>query len=311
MFRFEKFYLKQICTWLFVALCTGIAFAQTSLEHSGLELPKIGPHEQIIHHTGYTLSYNEKHEQANWVAYELTREETVKAFERSNKFMVDPKVSTGSASDADYAASGYDRGHLAPAGDMSWSSVSMTESFYYSNMSPQVPAFNRGIWKSLETLVRSWAGEYGDIYIATGPVLKEGLQQIGPDGVSVPTHYYKVILDYRSDVHRAIGFILPNAASHASLESFAVSVDSVEKVTDLNFFDALPDASENQLEQELCISCWHWTATLATPEHHAAEHHTPAHPQQDDSVQCSGITQAGDRCKRMTHDPSGKCYQHQ
>ncbi len=305
MMHCANLFKKLVLVWLLALLSSSLACGQTHPEHVSLELPLIGPHEQIIQHTAYTLSYNEKHEQANWVAYELTREETQKAFERSNKFMVDPKVNTGSASDADYAASGYDRGHLAPAGDMSWSSVSMTESFYYSNMSPQVPAFNRGIWKSLETLVRSWADEYGAIYIVTGPLLKEGLPQIGVDGVSIPAYYYKVILDYQTNEHKAIGFILPNAASHASLESFAVTVDQVEKLTGIDFFAALPDAAENSLEKEICVSCWTWSASSPS---HATHSSSAAH--ESEAVQCTGITKAGSRCKRMTHDPSGKCYQH-
>ena len=92
-----------------------------------LELPSIGKEDEIVYHKGYTLSYNEKYEQANWVAYELTREETDKSFERTNKFLSDPLVHTGSATDADYAGSGYDRGHLAPAADMGWSQETMYE----------------------------------------------------------------------------------------------------------------------------------------------------------------------------------------
>ena len=111
-----------------------------------LELPKPKENEQIINHFAYTLSYNELFEQANWVAYELTDIETISHFERTNKFIVDDLVKTGSASNDDYKKSGYDRGHLAPAGDMGWSEQAMKESFYYSNMSPQNPSFNRGIW---------------------------------------------------------------------------------------------------------------------------------------------------------------------
>jgi len=111
-----------------------------------LEIPQTTSQDLIISHTGYTFLYSEQYEQAKWVAYELTSEETRKTNERTNKFIVDTKVKTGSANDRDYAGSGYDKGHLAPAGDMSWSATTMSESFYYSNMSPQFPGFNRGIW---------------------------------------------------------------------------------------------------------------------------------------------------------------------
>lgn len=153
----------------------------------GLEIPKTSSSkDRIIKKTGFSLLYNESHEQAEWVAYQLTKSETNSVFERTDNFMVDPMVKTGSAVAADYQGSGYDRGHLAPAGDMGWSAASMTESFYYSNMSPQLPAFNRGIWKRLEEQVRTWAIDYDTLYVVTGPVLQMGLPKIGPNEVSVP-----------------------------------------------------------------------------------------------------------------------------
>jgi endonuclease G len=159
-----------------------------------LQIPAVKSTDEIVTHTAYILSYNEDHEQANWVAYVLTANETNSASnERTNRFFPDPLVKTKSASTVDYEGSGYDRGHLAPAEDMAWSSTTMKESFYYSNMSPQVPAFNRGVWKRLEELVRYWSTVYDSIYIVTGPVLTNNLPTIGPDKVSVPEYYYKAI----------------------------------------------------------------------------------------------------------------------
>ena len=132
---------------------------------TNLELPKTNSNDIIITHSGYSLLFNENHLQANWIAYDLSKEETNKRFERTDKFRSDPKVKTGTASDADYEGSGYDRGHLAPASDMGWSPAAMAESFYYSNMSPQTPRFNRGIWKKLEESLRTWAIENDTIYI--------------------------------------------------------------------------------------------------------------------------------------------------
>jgi endonuclease G len=223
-----------------------------------LEIPKTHTNEIITKHFAYSLLYNEKHEQANWVAYELTKEETAKLFSRSNKFIPDPLISTGSAVDADYKKSGYDRGHLAPAADMAWSEQSMTESFYFSNMSPQNPNFNRGIWKKLEEQVRDWAFEYGNICIVTGPILNDSLISIGENKVSVPHYYYKVILDRTEHHTKAIGFIIPNKASGDSLQHFVCSIDEVEKITGIDFFYHLPDALENKLEGEICLSCWKW-----------------------------------------------------
>ncbi|MDP2089761.1 MAG: DNA/RNA non-specific endonuclease [Flavobacteriaceae bacterium] len=223
-----------------------------------LEIPKTNLKGVIITHTGYSLLYNETHEQANWVAYDLTKEETNKLFDRTDKFIPDPKVKTGTANNKDYFGSGYDRGHLAPAADMAWSSTAMAESFYYSNMSPQTPSFNRGIWKKLEELVRTWAIENNTIYIVTGPVLTSGLQTIGANKVSVPTYFYKVILDYSEPSIKGIGFIIPNIGSVKPLQHFAVSIDSVEKFTEIDFFPLLPDDQEELIEKTLCIQCWSW-----------------------------------------------------
>ena len=120
--------------------------------------------DYIRSYTGFDLGYNEKYEQASWVAYVLTREEVESGMiNRTDNFRVDTSISTGSANLADYRGSGYDRGHLAPAGDMKWNATAMSESFLMSNMSPQTPSFNRGIWRSLESRVRVWAIEKDSI----------------------------------------------------------------------------------------------------------------------------------------------------
>lgn len=270
---------------------------------SHLEYPAVLPNEKIISHSGYSFVYSEEHEQAKWIAYELTKEETNSLFERTDKFLVDPMVSTGTAENSDYANSGYDKGHLAPAADMGWSAESMRESFYFSNMSPQLPGFNRGVWKRLEELMRSWAIEYNTIYIVTGPILKPGLSTIGTNRVSIPLEYYKVILDYTQPEVHAIGFILPNASSSASLNTFAMSIDEVEIRTGIDFFPALPDDQETKLEKEVCQSCWHWSAIKTNNS-------SGSNQKSGTTVQCSGITKAGTRCKRMTSSENGRCYQH-
>ena len=227
------------------------------------EIPRVETGDVVIFHTGYSFLYDEEHEQASWVAYELTREETNNRVKRSNRFKPDPWVSTGTANNADYARSGYDRGHLAPAADMGWSATVMAESFYYSNMSPQLHGFNAGIWKKLEELVRTWAIEQEGLLVVTGPVLKKGLKTIGANGVSVPEWYYKVILDHREPGIKAIAFLLPHASFSGSLQSFVVPIDSVESVTGIDFFPDFP--GEDYLEKNSCIELWNWTGKRTTP----------------------------------------------
>ncbi|MCX6293473.1 MAG: DNA/RNA non-specific endonuclease [Sphingobacteriales bacterium] len=281
-----------------------IANAQQT--HINIEIPAHQANEKLITHAGYTLSYNEKYEQANWVAYELTSEETNSLYNRTNKFLIDPKISTGSADNSDYAGSGYDRGHLAPAGDMGWSAQSMVESFYYSNMSPQVPSFNRGIWKNAETFTREAAIKNHVIYVVTGPVFTSDMTTIGKNQVAVPHSYYKVILDYFEPEFKAIAFIIPNEASQLPLQHFAVSIDDVENITGLDFFPLLTDIVESKLESKFDINFWSWQNYSQSKKSTTSKTNSSS-----SSVQCTGTTKKGERCKRMTKDSSGKCAQHQ
>lgn len=232
---------------------------------ANLELPAYAKSDKLVEHTGYTLLYSEKDEQPYWVAYYLDRSELYGSFDRGDDFRADPAIATGSATLDDYKSSGFDRGHLIPAADQSWSEQAMSESFFLSNMSPQDPQFNRGIWSKLEATVRNFADTEGGVYVVTGPVLTDGpFKTIGEDKVSVPNTYYKVILDYREPDTKAIGFLLPNKGSNKSLQSFAVSVDEVEKTTGLDFFPKLPDQQEEVLEAQVDAKAWDFNTFSAS-----------------------------------------------
>ena len=218
-----------------------------------------GTADTIIEREGYALGYIEKHEQPAWVVYKLTHTEILtKAVKRTNRFIEDPEIPTGSATAADYRRSGYDRGHLAPAADMAFSLQTMKDSFYYSNMSPQRPQFNRGIWKDLEEQVRQFAVKEGEIYVVTGPVLSDEKNiTIGPNKVTVPSHFYKVVFDL-TPPQKMIGFILPNEGSKADLRTFAVTIDKVEELTGLDFFSMVTQPKQEQLERTITVENWHW-----------------------------------------------------
>ncbi len=169
----------------------------------------------------------------------------------------DLSISTESAQLEDYKYSGYDRGHLIPATDMRWSAKAMDDSFFMSNMSPQVGGFNGGIWKRLENRVRKWAEEYEEIYIVVGPVLTDGpYETIGDNEVSVPKRFYKVIIDFTEPEYKAIGFIMVNESNSADIMDFAVSINEVEEVTGIDFFYLLPDDIEEEIESNIDIELW-------------------------------------------------------
>lgn len=211
---------------------------------------------QLVHHTYYSLSYSEAHEQAEWVAYELTRERVQGTVPRSNNFRMDRRVRTRSSKYEDFHESGYDRGHLVPAGDMKFAPRAMDETFYYSNMSPQKNEFNGRIWNQLEMQVREWAEEHEHLYVVTGPVLHMPLEHIGPNRVSVPSHYFKVLLDLREPDLKAIAFLMPHRELEGPLSDYVVSVDSLEAFTGLDFFYTFPDSLMRELEAAFDPDRW-------------------------------------------------------
>lgn len=210
----------------------------------------------IVRHTYYALSYSEDHEQAEWVVYELTRDRLNKNWvERESSFRPDPKVRTESATPNDYRGSGYDRGHLVPAADMAFNATAMSETFFMSNMSPQISAFNGGIWRELEECTRDWARDFQLLYVVTGPVLsRRAIGQIGFSKVTVPPGYFKILL--APDQGRAIAFVLPNEVSDRPLMEYAVSIDEVEKLTGFDFFPELLKGLNEELEGSLDKAAW-------------------------------------------------------
>ena len=227
----------------------------------GSELPQLKRKrtEQVIQHEGYTVSYNADYRIANWVAYVLTdKEARSDRAERQNKFVVDPLVKGASATNEDYTRTGYDRGHLAPAGDMKWSEKAMRESFYLSNITPQKPGLNRGIWKELEEQIRLWARENGAVLIATGPVIPdEELNRLGKNRVGVPRQFYKVLCMVVNNQLEGVGFLFENRDYGTTpLRQMMVPIDSVEQVTGIDFFPALPDDEERQMEATVHTDLW-------------------------------------------------------
>ena len=213
---------------------------------------------QIITHEGYTLSYSEKDEQAEWVAYELKKSElnyNQNDFKRPY-FIEDPKVKTGSADWKNYRKSGYDKGHLCPAGDRKYSIDSFNETFYTSNISPQKHDFNEGVWNRLEQKVRYWAAKYDGIFVVTGGVLKGNLPTIGHEDVTIPNYFYKVVLDYHNGSYKMIAFLVPHEDSDRPLYEFVVTVDELEKRTGIDFFPKLEDATEVRLEKNSDYKEW-------------------------------------------------------
>ncbi len=208
---------------------------------------------------GMRVDFNPRAHIPNWVSWELTADETEGSEPRYNKFSCDESVE-GCAETWDYSYSGYDRGHMAPAGDMKWDKKAMEETFYLTNICPQVKALNVGAWRTLEEKCRQWAREEGRIYIVCGPVIgNKPVELIGDSRVWVPDSFFKVIIAPYANPPRGIGFLMPNTAVKGGMQTCVVSIDSVEKVTGHDFFPTLPDDIENDLESQHKFSQWNYS----------------------------------------------------
>jgi endonuclease G, mitochondrial len=234
-------------------------------------LPSNEKQSNIVWHAAYVLEYDEAFEQARWVAHIITPDVLSGIVSRTNDFRPDSLIRSGSAVEADYFlkqlqpdstykydAFGYDRGHLAPSADFRWSAKALSESYLYSNMSPQLGAFNREAWASVEDKVRGYlySNPSSQLYVVTGPVLKEGLPKIerGVNKVSIPEFYWKVAIDPVKK--KGIGFIMPNRKITQAVEGFAVTIDSVERYTGYDFFSNLPAAIQNDAESQRELADW-------------------------------------------------------
>ncbi|MCG2609963.1 DNA/RNA non-specific endonuclease [Flavobacterium sp. SM15] len=208
----------------------------------------------VIKREGYTFSYSEEKEQSEWVAYTLSGEDFSNRDFQRPFFIEDPKVKTHSADWRNYKNSGYDKGHLCPAGDRKKSYQYYQETFFTSNISPQLHEFNDGVWNRLEQKVRYWSKKYDGLYVVTGGVLSENLKTIGKEHVAVPNYFYKVLMT--QDGKRMIGFLVPHEASEKPLYDFVVDVDTIEKMTGIDFFPKLADGQENKMEKSNDYKSW-------------------------------------------------------
>lgn len=242
---------------------------QQSLEEAGL--PALQDGDELVKHSALALAYANQFEQARWVAHMIIPDVMKGTVFRTNDFRADEKVKAGSAVEADYFLKkmkadstfeydgfGYDRGHLAPSADFRWSKTALSESYYYSNMSPQLAEFNRGAWGDLEDAIRGYMYSHPntELYVVTGPVLKTGLPVIerSINKVSIPEQYFKVVMDLTNK--KAIAFLMPNQAITKPLQSFATSINEVEKITGLDFFNKLSPVLQEEMESGADAAAW-------------------------------------------------------
>jgi len=230
----------------------------TNILAQRIELPRTekGRKEVLIDHTGFCVSYNQQWLIPNWVAWELIKDETSGTVARQSQFKEDPKVRGRQATTYDYSRSGYDRGHMAPAGDMKWSQDAMIECFYLTNICPQNHEINDGQWKKLEERCRGWAKFHGKVWICCGPIMGKSAKTIGQSKVSVPSGFFKVVCAERKGRYEAVGFIFPNGPAVGDIWQYACPVDEVEEIVGHDFFFNLPDEIEIVMEASWNQKFW-------------------------------------------------------
>lgn len=253
-----------------VVVLTAFALNKQSLRHRNAPAPPAPPgdlmavlvpdhlNEIKADYSGFSLSFNSAHRVPNYVVWELTREKAQGTEPRKSEFHPDPDV-YGCPTLADYRNSGFDRGHMAPAADMKWSARAMYDSHVLTNICPQEKSINTGRWNSIEKLERKWALRDSALIIIAGPVLSDELTRTIGKGVSVPERFFKVILAPYADPPRAIAFIVPNSPTQLGVQQLAATVDEVEAITGFDFFSALPDDIENQVESSSNFNLWQRT----------------------------------------------------
>lgn len=246
--------------WLFENFYTPAVYSEKSNEIVSNEFPEellpTSTTGEIVKHSFFTLSYNELYEQAEWVAYVLDKNHLTYDDRKRPYFIEDPFVSTKSADWRNYKGSGYDRGHLLPAGDRRFSKQAYHETFYTSNISPQNREFNAGIWNDLEQQTRRWAKRYGTLYVFTGGVLEKGLDEIGDEEVAVPDLFYKIIARKQGDEIISIAFLMPNESVSDPMNTYIVSIDEIEQDTQIDFFNKLPEKQQDLFEKNKGNSGW-------------------------------------------------------
>jgi endonuclease G len=211
---------------------------------------------QYKEYSGFALSFNAKNHTPNWVAWELLGTETDGDVPRAKSFWQDNDID-GCPNTKDYTKSGYDRGHMMPAADNKISEERMSDCFVLANMCPQVHELNDGAWKTLEQKERIWAQRDSCLIIVSGPIYaKSDKEYIGNIGVRVPSSFFKVIIAPYLDKPRGIGFVYPNMRAPGNMQNYSMTIDEVEKITGYDFFYALPDELENEIESKTSFKEW-------------------------------------------------------
>ena len=231
--------------------------AEPELNKGLMELPAIRSNDVVLVYNGFVVNYNTSRLIPNWVAYELTADEVVGEVPRAKGFSMDLDYKDHQAMREDYSNTGWDKGHMAPAGDMKWSQTAMFESFFLTNICPQNHDLNSKDWHTLEKLVRDWALKYGGVWVVCGPyVYANTYGTIGERKVVVPDGFYKAVLRKEGRDYKSIAFVFENNSNRQPVQNAVISVNDVEALIGYDLFTNLNDKVEERVEAEANWNEW-------------------------------------------------------
>lgn len=222
----------------------------------------------------YELEYDKSKFHSRWVAFRFDGNTRAQSVGRSDEpFMDDPSLSSTLHIGYKGFGPGYDRGHLCASADRLYDRTANEQTFYMSNMSPQLSSFNQGYWVTLESQVQKLGRSktFSDtLYVVKGGTIKEGqiksyITRNNGNKVAVPKYYYMALLKVKNGVyhsiafwmeHKEYGYSYNNKAPLSEIMNHAVSVNELEQLTGIDFFPNLPDATEEKVEDQKDINTW-------------------------------------------------------
>lgn len=263
---------------------------------TGYEIPHLNDQNVYADHyvtmdgvqiLNYALEWDNTKRHANWVAFTFDTTTSADNVKRTDAWSVDPKLPAEmQVQESDHKNDGFDKGHLCASEDRVYLKEANEQTFYYSNISPQLNDFNGGFWGKLEARVQTWGrstttGTYDKVYVTKGGTLNKLLKNFKGTtvdggtpttdangftihGLACPEYYYMAVLSQKDDVFHAIAFLVPHKEgmtrnpSSDELKEYVVSVDKLEEETGIDFFCNLPDVLENEVEAAYNLNDWAW-----------------------------------------------------
>jgi endonuclease G, mitochondrial len=233
---------------------------QVSGSHIYAGMPVASVPLTVLQRIGYVVGYDERRRNPAWVAYRVPPGRTDSTGNRPEQFETDYATQSRTRHE-DFTNSGYDRGHMAPnfAIATRYGSQAQQETFLMSNIVPQKPDLNRGVWRELEMAVagrNGLANRLDGVWVITGAVYGEQRNTLR-NGIEIPNAFYKIIIDEVGGYPRVLGFIIPqDAPLKAKPESYLVSIDEIEQRTGLDFLSHLDDTLEQRIESVTGETLW-------------------------------------------------------